>query len=267
MPEQREPAVPPAGTSAPTAAQDRLEAEVAARTAQLTALASQLQQAREDERHRLARDLHDELGALLTSAKLDAARIRSRLAGTAPEAEARLAHLNATLDDIIALKRRIVEDLRPSALTHLGLVTTLEILLQEFGEASGLAVQADLSPVRLAPPAELVVYRLVQEALSNVARHARAHRVWLSLTGQAGQVRVSVRDDGAGFDPAALPATAFGLVAMRYRVEAERGVLSVHSAPGQGTTVSACLPEMGPDGGPRTRPDAAPGTAPGAGPA
>lgn len=247
MPEQREPAARSAPASASTVAHDRLEAEVAARTAQLTALTGQLQRAREDERHRLARDLHDELGALLTSAKLDAARIRSRLAGLAPEAEARLAHLTATLDSIIALKRRIVEDLRPSALTHLGLVATLEILLREFSDASGLAVQADLAPVRLAPAAELVVYRLVQEALTNVGRHARARRVWLTLAEHAGQVSVSVRDDGTGFDPASLPTTAFGLVAMRYRVEAEQGALSVQSAPGQGTTVSARLPAAGPE--------------------
>jgi len=247
MPEQHTPTLASADAAAPPSAQQaRLEAEVAARTAQLTALASQLQRAREDERHRLARDLHDELGALLTSAKLDAARIRSRLAGVAPEAEARLAHLTATLDSIIALKRRIVEDLRPSALTHLGLVASLEILLREFSDASGLAVHLALGDVRLAPPAELVVYRLVQEALSNVARHAAARQVWLTLAEQAGQVSVSVRDDGAGFDPAAPPATAFGLVAMRYRVEAEQGTLSVQAAPGQGTTVCAHLPAAGP---------------------
>jgi signal transduction histidine kinase len=250
MPEQREPTAPSADAGAPTTAHDRLEAEVAARTAQLTALNGQLQRAREDERHRLARDLHDELGALLTSAKLDAARIRSRLAGVAPEAEARLAHLTETLDSIIALKRRIVEDLRPSALTHLGLVATLEILLHEFAEMSGLVVHAELGPVRLAPPAGLVVYRLVQEALTNVGRHGRARRVWLSLAEQDGQVSVSVRDDGVGFDPATLPTTAFGLVAMRYRVEAEQGVLNVRSAPGQGTTVSARLPAAGPEATP-----------------
>ena len=95
------------------AERDRLEIEVRQRTAQLTELTHHLQTAREDERNRLARNLHDELGALLTSAKLDAARIRSRLAGSAPEALERLAHLVGTLNSSIALGRRIIEDLRP----------------------------------------------------------------------------------------------------------------------------------------------------------
>ena len=94
------------------AERDRLEVEVKQRTAQLTELTHHLQTAREDERNRLARNLHDELGALLTSAKLDAARIKSRLAGSAPEALERLAHLVDTLNSSIALGRRIIEDLR-----------------------------------------------------------------------------------------------------------------------------------------------------------
>ena len=97
-----------------------LEAEVAQRTAELVALTQHLQTAREDERARLARDLHDELGALLTSAKLDAARIRTRLAGTAPDALERLAHLVAALDSVIALQRSISENLHPSSLRQRG---------------------------------------------------------------------------------------------------------------------------------------------------
>jgi signal transduction histidine kinase len=220
-----------------TRAQHRLDAEVAARTAQLTELAQHLQRAREDERQRLARDLHDELGSLLTSAKLDAARIRSRLGGAAPEAQERLAHLVATLDEIIALERRIVEDLRPSALTHLGLVATLEILADEFAAASGLRVHRALAPAPLPASTELVIYRLVQEALTNIARHAQARQVWLTLAAQDGGVEVAVRDDGVGFDTEAGLASAYGLLGMRYRVEAERGTLTVRSAPGQGTCI------------------------------
>jgi signal transduction histidine kinase len=220
----------------------RLESEVAARTAQLTELANHLQRAREDERNRLARDLHDELGSLLTSAKLDAARIRARLAGTAPEALERLAHLVGTLDSIIALKRRIVEDLRPSSLGHLGLVATLEILAREFAQSAGLEMHCALTPVRLAPPAELVVYRLVQEALTNIGKHARARQVWITLGERDGHVAVSVRDDGTGFDVTARPRSAFGLVGMRYRVEAEGGRLELRSSPGQGTVLIAYLP-------------------------
>lgn len=231
------------------AERDRLEIEVAHRTRQLTELASHLQTAREDERHRLARDLHDELGALLTSAKLDAARIRSRLAGAAPEVPVvleRLQHLVGTLDTVIALKRRIVEDLRPSALGNLGLVATLEILAREFAEHSGVAVHCSLVPVRLGPAAELVVYRLVQEAITNISKYARARQVWLGLGTRDGQVEVSVRDDGVGFDPAALPGATYGLLGMRFRVEAERGSLVLVSAPGRGTLIQVRLPQAPP---------------------
>jgi len=225
------------------AERDRLEIEVRRRTAQLTELTHHLQTAREDERNRLARNLHDELGALLTSAKLDAARIRSRLAGTAPEALERLAHLVETLNASIALGRSIIEDLRPSTLGNLGLVATLEILAREFAERSGAEVDCNLAPVALDATAELVVYRLVQEAITNISKYAQARHVWLTLASRDGRVEVSVRDDGVGFDTAAPPQSAYGLVGMRFRVEAEGGTLNVVSTPGKGTLLTVTLPE------------------------
>lgn len=222
----------------------RLRAELLHKTAQLTELTQHLQTAREDERHRLARDLHDELGALLTAAKLDAARIRSRLAGAAPEALERLAHLVATLDQGIALKRRIVEDLRPSALATLGLADTLEILAGEFAERSGLDVQRTLpalEPGALTPAADLVAYRFVQEALTNIAKHAQARTVRVTLAVHGGTVEIGVADDGVGFDPAVPARSAYGLVGMRYRIEAEGGTLAVDAAPGGGTRLRATL--------------------------
>ena len=118
----------------------------------------------------------------------------------------------------------------------------LEILCREFSERSGIAVDAALQPVRLAPGAELTVFRLVQEALTNVAKYAKASRVELQLDGGDGQVRVSVRDDGVGFQARGARAGSHGLLGMRYRVEAERGQFQLQSAPGRGTTVSARLP-------------------------
>ena len=225
---------------------DRLEVEVIQRTAQLTELTRHLLTAREDERNRLARNLHDELGSLLTSAKLDAARIKSRLAGTQPEALERLANLVGTLNNSIALGRRIIEDLRPSTLSNLGLVATLEILAREFGAEAGIDVHCDLSPVHLTAACELMVYRLVQEALTNIAKHAKARHVWIGLVAQQGQIQVSVRDDGVGFDATMKPKSAYGLLGMRFRVEAEGGVLSVVSAPGNGTLIQAILQESMP---------------------
>jgi signal transduction histidine kinase len=229
------------------AERDRLEVEVAQRTARLTELARHLQTAREDERGRLARDLHDELGALLTSAKLDAARIRPRLAAAAPEAMDRLAHLVDTLNSSIALGRRIIEDLRPSTLSNLGLATTLEILAREFAERAGIKVHSQLEPVTLPSGAELVIYRVVQEAITNISKYAKARQVWITLAEADGRVEVSVRDDGVGFDTTAAPASTYGLMGMRFRVEAEGGTIALQSAPGQGTCVQAWLPKVAPD--------------------
>ena len=171
---------------------DRLEAEVRERTAQLTQLAHHLQTAREDERSRLARNLHDDLGSLLTSAKLDAARIKSRLMASAPEALDLLAHLVSTLNSGIALGRRIIEDLRPSALGNLGLVSTLEILAREFADSTDVQVHCTLAPVPLNPAAELMVYRLVQEAIT-CACHRRAAAAPRASSPRCDETRTAAR--------------------------------------------------------------------------
>ncbi|HEX5682981.1 MAG TPA: CHASE3 domain-containing protein [Ideonella sp.] len=225
------------------AERERLEREVRLRTADLTELARHLQTAREDERARLARDLHDELGALLTAAKLDVARIRPKLQQAAPDLAPRLAHLVEALNSGIALKRRIIEDLRPSTLSSLGLVPALEILCNESAERMGLPIVARLEPVRLAAGADLVVFRIVQESLTNIAKYARATKVEVTLATDGDDAVVEVRDNGAGFDTSQLSSRgSHGLLGMRFRVEAERGQLSVQSAPGRGTTLSARLP-------------------------
>ncbi|MCE9661645.1 MAG: CHASE3 domain-containing protein [Burkholderiales bacterium] len=222
---------------------DRLEAEVTARTRQLKELAQHLQTIREDERSRLARELHDELGALLTAAKLDAARLKSRLGKTTPEVLERIAHLNETLNGGIALKRRIIEDLRPSSLSNLGLVAALEILIREFAQRSEIAVSEDFEHVDLNPAAQLTVYRLVQEALTNIAKYAKATQVNVTLAGlDEQQVRVAVQDNGVGFDSETQRSASHGLIGMRYRVEADGGSMRLVSAPGQGTLIEAILP-------------------------
>lgn len=226
------------------AERDRLEQEVQRRTGELTELARHLQTAREDERARLARDLHDELGALLTAAKLDVARMRPKLQQAVPELLPRLTHLTETLNSGIALKRRIIEDLRPSTLASLGLRPALEILCTEFAERSGVAVRTDLQPATLGPAADLTVFRMVQEALTNVAKYAQATAVVVSLEAADGWAEVTVSDNGIGFDPAKAASGRHGLVGMRYRVAAERGQLGVRSAPGQGTTLVARLPAL-----------------------
>ncbi|HEX4236287.1 MAG TPA: CHASE3 domain-containing protein [Caldimonas sp.] len=226
---------------------DRLEQEVAARTTQLRELAQHLQTIREDERSHLARELHDELGALLTAAKLDVARLKSRLGGS-PSADAaeRLAHLNEALNGGIALKRRIIEDLRPSSLSNLGLVAALEILLREFATRSEIRIIDRLAAVAVSEAAQLTIYRLVQEALTNVVKYAKATEVTVTLEPSAnGGAVVSVRDNGLGFDTSQPRLARHGLIGMRYRVEADGGTMRLESSPGQGTLIEATLPAAG----------------------
>ena len=227
---------------------DQLGSEVLQRTEQLTDLARHLQTVREDERHRLARELHDELGALLTAAKLDVARLKSRLGEVSPEVAERLKHLSEGLNSGIALKRRIIEDLRPSSLSNLGLVAALDILVREWGARSETRVDAEFEPVSLSASGELTVYRFVQEALTNVTKYAHATEVQVRLDAENGNVRVSVRDNGVGFDTAAPRTSAHGLLGMRYRLESEGGQLQMQSSPASGTLIRAELPEIAPSG-------------------
>lgn len=224
------------------AERDALESQVRERTARLTELATHLQQAVEEERAHLARELHDELGALLTAAKLDVARLRSRLPADATDQLERLKHLTDTLNQGIALKRRIIEDLRPSSLSNLGLVASLEILSREFADRANLEVDVALESVSLAEAGELTIYRVVQEALTNIGKYAQASKVTVSLKNYVYHVEVSVFDDGKGFDATALPQASHGLVGMRHRIEASGGRLDINSAPGRGTRITATIP-------------------------
>jgi signal transduction histidine kinase len=218
-----------------------LEDEVRERTATLAELATHLQQVRENERGFLARELHDELGSLLTAAKLDVARLKSRLADL-PDAIQRLQHLNELLNSGIALKRRIIEDLRPSSLANLGLVASLEILGREFAERSGMEIEMVLEPVALNEADQLTIYRMVQESLTNISKYAQATEASIVMKNYGNHVIVEVADNGKGFDVRRTGPSSHGLAGMRHRVEAAKGKLTVSSAIGRGTRLSAMLP-------------------------
>ncbi|MBS3019046.1 hypothetical protein DJFAAGMI_01785 [Comamonas sp. PE63] len=221
---------------------NRLEEVVRDRTAALTELATHLQQVREDERAHLARELHDELGSLLTAAKLDVARLKSKIDTSAPEVSERVTHLIETLNSGIALKRRIIEDLRPSSLSNLGLTTALEILTREFGDRSNIDVECSLEQVDLPESTQLTVYRVVQESLTNIGKYARASHVIVTVHNYPTYVAVQIQDDGQGFEPASMRPNSHGLAGMKHRVEAVGGRLTVASQPGKGTTISAVIP-------------------------
>lgn len=220
---------------------NRLEAEAQRRTQDLRDLTRHLQSAREDERARLARDLHDELGALLTTAKLDVAVIRMTLQEHLPTLLPKVTHLTTALNDGIALKRRIIEDLCPSSLRLLGLAASLEALLNDTARASGLPIVRELRSVDLSPDDQLTAYRVVQEALTNALKYAQARQIQVALWPEDGHAVVQVQDDGQGFDPGVTKAGSHGILGMRFRLEACGGTLTVASAPGQGTRITARL--------------------------
>lgn len=225
---------------------DGLERQVRERTARLTVLANHLQTVQEKEREHLAREMHDELGSLLTAAKLDVARIRSKLVGDNEPLTQRLVHLSDTLNSVIALKRKIVEDLRPSSLSNLGLVAALEILVREFGENTGLAVTTALDDVSLDDDAELTAYRVVQESLTNISKYAQAKEITVTMQAYEHHIELDVNDDGVGFDLETRLHASHGFAGMRHRVEALNGTLQVSSNVGRGTRIHVLLPKTAP---------------------
>ena len=215
---------------------EHLEFEVQRRTARLTELAKHLQSAQEDERAFLARELHDEMGALLTACKLEIAR--ARIKKTDPVATQQgLERINAHLNEGITLKRRIIEDLRPSALSNLGLSPALENLCREMSQTLGLPVHLHDAVFSLTPEADLAVYRFVQEGLTNIGKYARARNVHVTLKVVGNDATVEVADDGVGFEPQDTYLGQHGLSGMQFRAESLGGSMQVRSSPGTGCTV------------------------------
>jgi signal transduction histidine kinase len=201
-------------------------------------------EASEQERRRWARELHDEtlqgLGGLqmLLSSGLrgeDPERLRGAVRDAVQQIGIEIANL-----------RSLIVELRPPALDEIGLVPAIETLAQRIATAEGMSVETNIAlsleeARHLAPEVESTVYRFVQEALTNVAKHAQAGHLEIELLKGGDGVIVAIRDDGLGFDPQA-PATGFGLVGMRERVTLVGGTVTVESAAGKGTTVQAVIP-------------------------
>jgi signal transduction histidine kinase len=194
------------------------------------------------ERRRLARELHDETGQALTSILLG---LRAVEEAAGPD-EMRTAASDlrelvvGTLQDV----RRLAVQLRPKALDDFGLVAAVEHLVQTFSEATAIRVdlEAQLGDERLPTEVETTLYRMVQEALTNIVKHAGASRVSILLVRSSGSATVVIEDDGQGFDPAELREEGMGIVGMRERVELHEGRLTVESTPGSGATLVAEVP-------------------------
>ena len=221
---------------------ERLEIEVRRRTARLAELATYLQTVREDERAYIARELHDELGGLLTVCKLEIARARTKT-GEPATMLIRLERMNEYLNKGIALKRRIIEDLRPSTLSELGLPVALYNLCQDMQTSLGIPVHLKSADFELSKQASLAVYRFVQEALTNIGKYAEATQVEVLLSVAHSHAVVEVHDDGVGFDPLTPRIGLHGLSGMQFRAESMGGSMHIRSAPAEGCTVRIEFPQ------------------------
>ena len=194
------------------------------------------------ERRRLARELHDETGQALTSILLGLRAVEE--SGTPDEMSRAASHLRELVVGTLQDVRRLAVQLRPKALDDFGLVAAVEHFVQTFSEATAIGVdlEAQLGDKRLPGEVETTLYRIVQEALTNIVKHAEASRVSILLVRGSGSATVVIEDDGQGFDPAELREDAMGIIGMRERVELHDGRLTVESTPGSGATLVAEVP-------------------------
>jgi two-component system sensor histidine kinase UhpB len=211
--------------------------------------ATQIINAQEEERKRVARELHDETSQVLTSLLISLAVLEESI--TSPEARSRIAETRRLAHQTLRAIRNLSLDLRPSALDDLGLLPALRWYIKEYQQKFSLVVdfQTDGLKERLPTDIETVVYRIVQEALTNVARHAQAHKVLVVVRGDGETIQVTVTDDGTGFatehhqqTPGPGQEHGWGLVGMRERASLLGGTLQIESEPGKGTTVYARIP-------------------------
>jgi len=203
--------------------------------------------AREQEMRRISRELHDELAQTLATLRIETDRLCA--AASAPQGSAvnerRLAEMRALIDDAVASTRRIASDLRPLVLDDLGLVPAMQWLVQNFTQRSGVACELTVEPVdlELDEPYATATFRMLQESLTNVTRHARATHVDVCVARDHGRVLLTVRDNGIGFDPALPRKTgSFGLAGLRERAYLVEGELDIESSPGHGTTIEVRIP-------------------------
>lgn len=209
----------------------------------LRELAAFLQTVREEERTRIARELHDELGQALTALRMDLGWLRGKCGGLAAPAGERVATALGVVEQSIVSLRRISEDLRPAMLDSLGLAAAVEHHANQFSQRTGIICRLRMNREEFELPGKpaTTVFRIVQEALTNVARHSGAHAVDIGITQADDGIHVRIADDGRGFSTDEAKKT-FGLLGMRERLAMHGGTLEIDSAPGAGTRISAWLP-------------------------
>ncbi len=214
---------------------------------ELASFAADAARIREQEKTRVARELHDELAQSLTALKMDTIWLRDQLGATTPGIQDRLCGMLDMLDDSVAATRRIAADLRPLLLDDLGLVPAIEWLVQNFRQRNGVAcvLEAD-DDLELGEPHATAAFRIVQESLANVAKHAGASHARVVVAAEGNELILTVEDDGAGFDPKGPRKQAsLGLLGLRERAHMLKGSVAIDSAAGKGTRVRVRLPLPG----------------------
>ncbi len=226
------------------AARDELDALVRVRTEELSELASHLQTEAERQKSALARELHDELGSILTASRMEASMLLRRARKqNSPDVES-LGRVCDILEQGVQIKRRVIEGLVPTVLTHLGLLPALEALAEETRASAPFAVELELpGELELERERAIAIYRVAQEALTNIRKHAQANAVTIRLSEEGNTVRLDIRDDGVGLPEGARGKTgSHGLLGMKYRADALGGRFAIGAAPGGGTLLEFEVP-------------------------
>lgn len=227
----------------------RMQRLVDARTVELSELSSHLQTVSERDKADLARNLHDELGGLLTAARMDLSWLQGATKGLDAQIGEKLERLNLALQDAMDVKRRVVESLRPGLLDHFGLSTALQSYFDDTCRSAGLNCTTSIPDEMAGIPQDLAIalFRVGQESLTNIIRHARATNVHMAIAFDGDAITVSVDDDGVGMD---LDGRKFrgshGINGMRHRVRGLGGSFDIQSAPGAGTRIRIVVPRTKP---------------------
>ncbi len=227
---------------------------------QLRALSAKLVDAQEEERLAVARDLHDDIGQALTGLVMQLGSARSLLPRSAKAARDILEQAEALTQEVMERTRAMIHELRPQVLDDLGLIPALQRIGDDFQRSTGVQVEVRMSsfPQRLPPAAEVAVFRIVQEALTNVRKHAQARHVRIELAKHGQEVLLSVQDDGIGFEKHTsrprdsgdvvigegyrIPAGHYGLIGIQERAKMLAGKFQISTSPGHGTTIRVILP-------------------------
>lgn len=214
---------------------------------QLRALSAHLMSIQEEQQKRISRELHDELGQAMTAIKIDLNWIRSQLSSEQSEIQSKIQALIPLVSDTITTVQRICAELRPGILDDLGLVAALEWLTQEFEKRTQIHCRLDILPEELRVPTEisLPIYRICQEALTNVMRHADAERVSIFMQQKTDEIYLEIRDNGRGISDAEQSASSsLGLMGMRERVMPWNGRVEIDGVAGKGTEIRVHIPHL-----------------------